>query len=187
MTFYSVPCCHQNNYRFATKLHRKVSYMLTFGDTAIHISWITSQCHGSHIQMIDPLFWSGFTRNTVTIWHFYYVSKQNSPIEITWWRHQRQTFFTLLALCTGNSPVTVEFPSQRPVTWSFDVFFGVRLNKQLNKQSRRRWFDALSRSLWRHCYVKVDHKLTFQAMLTSTYLSCAPGCSELAHLVIVVM
>ena len=34
-----------------------------------------------------------------------------------------ETFFALLALCAGNSPVTDEFPSQRPVTLSFDVFF----------------------------------------------------------------
>ena len=32
-------------------------------------------------------------------------------------------FSALLALCVGNSPVTGEFPSQRPVTRSFDVFF----------------------------------------------------------------
>ena len=31
-------------------------------------------------------------------------------------------FSALLALCAGNSPVTGEFPSQRPVTRSFDVF-----------------------------------------------------------------
>ena len=31
-----------------------------------------------------------------------------------------------------RSPVT---PVQRPVTRSFDVFFDLRLNKQLNKQS----------------------------------------------------
>ena len=30
-------------------------------------------------------------------------------------------------LCVGNSPVTDEFPSQRPVTQSFDVFFDLRL------------------------------------------------------------
>ena len=30
--------------------------------------------------------------------------------------------FSLLALCAGNSPVTGEFPAQRPVTQSFDVF-----------------------------------------------------------------
>ena len=32
----------------------------------------------------------------------------------------------LLALYAGNSPVTGEFPSQRPVTRSFDVFFDLR-------------------------------------------------------------
>ena len=33
-----------------------------------------------------------------------------------------------LALCTGNSPVTGEFPAQRPVTRSFGLFFDLRLN-----------------------------------------------------------
>ena len=37
-------------------------------------------------------------------------------------------FSALMALCVGNSPVTSEFLSQRPVTWSFDVFFDL-LNK----------------------------------------------------------
>ena len=37
------------------------------------------------------------------------------------WRHQMEAFSALLALCAGNSPVTGEFPSQRPVTRSFDV------------------------------------------------------------------
>ena len=46
-----------------------------------------------------------------------------------------ETFSVLLALCAGNSPLTGEFPTQRPVTQSFDVFFDLRLNKQLNKQS----------------------------------------------------
>ena len=36
---------------------------------------------------------------------------------------------------------TGEFPSQRPVMWSFDVFFDLRLNKRLSKQSRRRWSE----------------------------------------------
>ena len=39
----------------------------------------------------------------------------------TWWRHQMETFSALLALCDGNSRVTGEFPSQKPVTRSFDV------------------------------------------------------------------
>ena len=47
----------------------------------------------------------------------------------SWWHYQMETFSTLLALCAGNSPVTSEFPSQRPVTRSLDVFFDLRLNK----------------------------------------------------------
>ena len=69
---------------------------------------------------------------------------------VSWWRHQMETFSALLALCVGNSPVTREFPSQRPVTRSFDVFFDLRLNKRLNKQSGGWWFETLFRPLWRH-------------------------------------
>ena len=39
-----------------------------------------------------------------------------------------ETFPALLALCAGNSPATGEFPAQRPVMWSFDIFFNLRLN-----------------------------------------------------------
>ena len=38
----------------------------------------------------------------------------------------------LLALCTGNSPVTGEFPSQRPATRSFEVFFDAWINGWVN-------------------------------------------------------
>ena len=44
-----------------------------------------------------------------------------------------------------------EFPAQRPVTRSFDVFFDLRLNKRLSKQSWGWWFESPSWSLWRHC------------------------------------
>ena len=44
-----------------------------------------------------------------------------------------ETFPALLAICAGNLPVTAEFPTQRPVTQSFDVFFDLRLNKRLSK------------------------------------------------------
>ena len=67
------------------------------------------------------------------------------------WRHQLETFSTLLALCEGKPPVTGGFPSQRIVTRGFDVFFDIRLNKLLSKQSRRRWFERPSCPLSRHC------------------------------------
>ena len=56
------------------------------------------------------------------------------------WRHQMETFSPLLAIFAGNSPVHGEFPAQRRVTRSFDVFFGLRLNKRLSKQSLGWWF-----------------------------------------------
>ena len=44
-----------------------------------------------------------------------------------------------------------EFPAQRPVTRSFDVFFDLRLNKRLSKQPWGWWFETPSCPLWRHC------------------------------------
>ena len=69
---------------------------------------------------------------------------------MAWWRHQMETFSALLAICAGNSPVPGEFPTQRPVTRSFDVYFDLRPNKRLSKQSWGWWFETLSCSLWRH-------------------------------------
>ena len=43
-----------------------------------------------------------------------------------------------------------EFPTQGPVTRSFDVFFDLHLNKRLSKQWWGWWFETLSRPLWRH-------------------------------------
>ena len=52
---------------------------------------------------------------------------------------------------SGEFTVTGEFPSQRPVTRSFDVFFDLRFNKRLSKQSLCWWFETLSRPVWRQC------------------------------------
>ena len=59
--------------------------------------------------------------------------------------------FRVTGLLCGNSLGTGEFASQRPVTLSFDVFFDMRLNQQLSKQWRWRWFVMPSCSLWHHC------------------------------------
>ena len=98
-------------------------------------------------------------------WHalgmevIFYVFSSLAALEIiilttfgaaTWWRHQMETFSALLAICAGNSPVSGDFPAQRPVTRSFHVFFYLRLNKRLSKQWWGWWFETLSCSLWRH-------------------------------------
>ena len=72
----------------------------------------------------------------------------------SWWRDQMEAF-RATGLWGGNSPVTGEFPSQRPVIRSFNVVFDLRLNKHLSKQLRGWWFETPSRSSWRHCY---DHR-----------------------------
>ena len=51
-------------------------------------------------------------------------------------------------VAAGNSPVTGDFPSQRPITRSFDVFF------DLSKQLWGWWFEMQSYWLWSHCH---DH------------------------------
>ena len=82
--------------------------------------------------------------------------------------------FRVTGLCAGNSPatagnspVTGEFSSHRPVTRGFDVFFDLRLNRQLSKQSRRRWFETPSRSLWRHCNVVPNTDSVIRATMGS--------------------
>ena len=78
--------------------------------------------------------------------------KLNAKITASpWWRHQMETFSALLGICAGNSPVPGEFPSQKPVTRSFDVFFDLSRNKRLSKQSRGWWFEIVLPPSWRHC------------------------------------
>ena len=77
-----------------------------------------------------------------------------------WFWRLRQFLVTMISPSSGNiCRVTLwkEFtshrwiPFKRPVTRSFDVFFDVRLNKRLSKQSRCCWFETPSSSSWRHC------------------------------------
>ena len=88
-------------------------------------------------------------------------------------------FSALLAICAGNSPVPGEFLAQRPVTRSFDVFFDLRPNKRLSKQSWGWWSETPSSSLWRHrnekftihvLYVGLSH-LIFSMYLFWFYVS----------------
>ena len=48
-----------------------------------------------------------------------------------------ETFSALLAICAGNSPVTGEFPAQKPVTRNVDVLFDLCLNKRFSKRFAR--------------------------------------------------
>ena len=72
-----------------------------------------------------------------------------------WLRHQMETFSESLALCEGIPSVTGGLSTQRSMTSRFGVFFDLRLNKRLRKQSR---FETPLRSLWRHCNVNLTSK-----------------------------
>ena len=47
------------------------------------------------------------------------------------------------------------------MTWSFDAFFDLCLNRRLSKQSWGWWFETLSSPLWRHCNDK-DHSSRYR-------------------------
>ena len=60
-----------------------------------------------------------------------------------------------------------EFPTQRPVTLSFNVIFDLRLNQRLSKQPWSWWFETLPRPLWRHCNGNI--RLSLQCAMLSLY------------------
>ena len=67
----------------------------------------------------------------------------------------KRILWTMMTSSNGNifrvtDHLCGEFHAQRPVTRSFGVFFDLRLNKRLSKQSWGWWFETLSRPLWRH-------------------------------------
>ena len=107
------------------------------------------------------------------------VCKQlgNSNLGIIPWLYL-PAFFSMMTPSNGNifrvtgllcREFTGEFPTQRPVMWSFDVFFDLHLNKRLSKQSRRRWL------LWRHCneyivvfFLRICHQPSLTSHLTAS-------------------
>ena len=105
-----------------------------------------------YVELLVPILQDCFTdtksKTTQCAYFMGYIVDNNSAI--SWWRHQMETFSALLAICAGNSPVPGEFPSQRPVTRSFDVYFDLRPNERLSKQVWGWWFETPSSPLWRH-------------------------------------
>ena len=66
--------------------------------------------------MLTPDYWV-----SVAFARKQFHSEYQSYYSVSWWRHQMETFSALLAICAENSPVPGEFPTQRPVTRSFDI------------------------------------------------------------------
>ena len=113
-------------------------------------------------QLKPPLIASRETVS-VDVMNFYHVSVKlmtyRSKIITTWWRGnafiihddvvKMEIFSASLAISAGNSPVPGEFPP-KALTRNVDVFFDLRLNKRLSKQSWDWWFETPPRPLWCH-------------------------------------
>ena len=69
----------------------------------------------------------------------------------TWMTSSNGNIFRVTGHFCGEFTGPGEFPTQRPVTRSFDVFFALRLNKRLSKQTWGWWFETPSWALWRQC------------------------------------
>ena len=103
--------------------------MYCIGSVQYHVTWFPRQ------QWINP---GGYG----------YIAWYITKIMMT---SSNENISALLAICVGNSPVTGEFPAQRPVTLSFHVFLDLRLNKRLPKHWGGWWFETPLRPLWRNC------------------------------------
>ena len=78
-----------------------------------------------------------------------------------------ETFSALLAICAGNSPVSGEFPAQRPVTRNFDVFFDLRwINRRVNNG------EAGDLRRYRAHYDVIVMKSSIQALMMTFLFQC---------------
>ena len=83
---------------------------------------------------------------------------------------------TVLALCEGNAPLIGGFPSQGAVTWSFDVFFDLRLNNWLSTQWRCWWFEMPYRYENVHAGWSLHNEMNLGMLVTFRQSS---GCSRI--------
>ena len=77
-----------------------------------------------------------------------------------------------------------EYPAQRPVTRSFDVFFDLHLNKGLSKQSWGWWFEMPYRPLWPHSNGTQPNLVTYLSVTrggVSVHLASSPYFRDVAY------
>ena len=107
----------------------------------VHFLWIKYQRTPQSSNLIVS-FWFG---HRAYKWYFQFDQLLRSMMTSS-----NGNIFRITGPLCGEFTGTGEFPAQRPVTRSFDVFFYLRLNKRLSKQPWGWWFETPSWSLWRH-------------------------------------
>ena len=108
------------------KDHIFISYILS--------RYLSGTCHNTVLASIT-LEGKGWYRDS------FYTND-----DIIKWKHFPR-YWPFVPGCNGTRWI----PHTKPVTRSFDVFFDLRLNKRLSKQSWGWWFGTLLRPLWRRC------------------------------------
>ena len=91
------------------------------------------------------------------LWKINELSEIAWDMSMTMMTSSNGNIFRVTGPLCGEFTGLGEFPTQRPVTRSFDVFFDVRLIKRLSKHSRGWWFETLSHPLWRHRNTYLGH------------------------------
>ena len=103
----------------------------------------------------------------------YFWGVDNTLVISFWLDHIDPSLNHMMTSSNGNifrvtSHLCGQFTAQRPVTQSFGVFFDLRMNQRLSKQSWGWWFETLSRPLWRHrndmipktgCFLGYDYNI----------------------------
>ena len=116
------------------------------------------------ISQYQPLTDAPYSPKLFRLLHWHWDSRIIAPFPIkyrknldTWWRHQIGTFSALLVLCAGNSPVTGKFPAQRPVTWSFGVFFVLFTFRWCRHNWLRKALRDVTIVTWAHKILYLSH------------------------------
>ena len=106
-------------------------------------------------------------------------SKQTKTKQNNMMTSSNGNIFRVTGHLCGNLPITGEFPAQRPVTRSFDVFFDLCPYKRLSKQSWGWWFETLSRPLWRHRN-ELEPRVYFLECIVCPYCTCTEAwCTQI--------
>ena len=105
-----------------------------------------------YIWQYIPLYASTFNGHFRWIMVFY-PGRENAGLPLSrliMMTSSNGNIFRVTGPLCGEFTGPGEFPAQRSVTRSFDVFFDLRLYKRLSKQSLGWWFETPAWSLWRH-------------------------------------
>ena len=110
-------------------------------------------------------------------------------VSVLWWRHEMGTFFALLPLCEEISPVTGEFPAQRPLTRSFDVFSDLHLNIRLSNRKAGdlkrywanydvtvMWIPYVFMPVWNDKMTGLKQQVDRSLLLSNAYQFCSSIC-----------